>query len=271
VPDPVRAEFVNVGTIAGCDGTVDWSIRTLVDYRRARHLDSDNSLDIALTRLNELQSLFEAQLELDFTEFRPSRKYLNEHYQRSKGCIQFSRPLTILADSADEALEKVCDRFLVDTTRKTKEKIMDRRSLQRIVRLAYHKAGLKESVLEKACLESENYKGAIDFAVRNGKAAQLAQTWSFLIDPDTVVSNIKEWAWNLNDVRKAGGRLVLGEVDVLVKRDVPLEVVYARPETDRQAEAFIVLKKTCKALDAKLTPFDQVDELGEKARALLKP
>lgn len=130
-------------------------------------------------------------------------------------------------------------------------------------------ARLKTHVAERVKVETENFSGGYDFLVRNGKAVQLAQTWSFLVDPDQVVSKIKEWAWNLSDLRKSGGQVSWNEHEILVGANVPVEVLYVEPESKTQVAAFKELRKTCQMLNVHITRYQQVEEIGEKAVKLL--
>ncbi len=272
VPDPVRAEFVNIGAIAGCDGTLDWAMQTLSDYTRAKKLDADSgALSIALTSLTDLSELFSDQLDLEFVDFRPSREFLEKKARESRGCVQFSRPMPVIADSAQEALSIICPRFLVDTARVSRSKPQDRAFLQRQLRNAYARSGLtlKAHVAERVRVDTANFTGGYDFLVRNGKAVQLAQTWSFLVDPDQVVTKIKEWAWNLSDLRKSGGQVSWGDNEISVRPDVPVEVLYVEPDSKPQVAAFEELVKTCKLLDVGVTPHQQADAIGTKAVKLL--
>lgn len=182
-----------------------------------------------------LSDLFTDQLELEFVDFRPSREFLEKKARESRGCVQFSRPMPVIAESAEEALSIICPRFLVDTARTSRSRPQDRAYLQRRLRNVYIKSGLKAQVAERVRVDTANFSGGYDFLVKNGRAVQLAQTWSFLVDPDHVVTKVKEWAWNLSDLRKSGGQVFWGDNEISVRSDVPVEVLYVEPESKPQA------------------------------------
>src|SRR6266581_1745002 len=55
VPDPARGEFINLGILAGDDDAADWDLRLIQNLRRARAIDNEGALGIALSFLANLE------------------------------------------------------------------------------------------------------------------------------------------------------------------------------------------------------------------------
>lgn len=232
VPDPVRAEFVNIGAIAGSDDASDWALRLIENPSRAHKLDDAVVYPAVLGVVDRLRrdiELFEREVEAPSLRggSAVSEAWLHALHAQHRNIIQFSTPAPLIADSADDALDRVFNRLVVDPERSLRGP--NRRSAVAALRAAYKTVGLKRNadLYEGATLHSGPYEGRIDFAVANGKVVQLAQAWSLNVqDQGALVDQVRSFGWTMRALQADGGELVTREKTLSIPRDVGLSVVY---------------------------------------------
>jgi hypothetical protein len=118
VPDPGRGEFVNVGAIAGSEDASEWRLRQIGNPVRARRMDDRGSLEAVWAFLDRVghdmdaydrsqETLFESEVEL-------SEAWLEQLFVEHRNVVQLSPPAPLVADSAEEALERVFDQLILE-------------------------------------------------------------------------------------------------------------------------------------------------------------
>jgi Protein of unknown function (DUF3037) len=119
VPRVGAGEAVNFAVIAGSDQTGEWEIRPLRDTGRARRfagVPATAAAHMIVERLMDQRDRMAAEQGDLFSDPDQvvadalSEQYLAELATFRRSVVQFSAPLPILADTADEALEIICSR-----------------------------------------------------------------------------------------------------------------------------------------------------------------
>ena len=276
VPDPVRGEFVNIGALVGSEESSEWEVRQIENPIRARQMDDQKVLDAAWSFIDEvgrwidqyhasLESLFNAQVEL-------SESWMQQLYDEHRNIVQLSPPAPILAESTEEALERIFDLMVVDPSRRRfpyKKKhaalVAARRSYSR------HNVRKGQGLHERVVLLAEPHRECLDFAVTNGRVAQLAHTWSFQVpDQDKLAEQVKAWGWTLHEVRVSGGVVKIGEqARLTVPKDVDIEVVYVPPMSERGSPAWQEARSVFAELGVTALTLEDANKLGERAHELL--
>jgi hypothetical protein len=156
---------------------------------------------------------------------------LQEEHKRLRNLVQISKPMPIISENADSAMEQLFEAFVVDKERGTKT---DRRVATRLLKQAFHTRVPDELVHEKVQASVGRQREPVDFAVGNGRLVELAHGWSFMArEPQQVLANVKAWSWTIDQVRSKGGRVVLGNgEEYSVPDGVPIAVVYVPPNTE---------------------------------------
>ena len=277
VPDPARGEFVNVGAIVGSEESSEWEVRQIENPLRARAIDDRKSLDAVwsfLDRVGRDIDEFDRSMEMLFpvTSVELSERWLERLFVDHRNLVQLSQPIPMVAASADEALDRIFDQMVVDPAHRRYE-FQKKHVALAAVREAYRKHSVKKgtNLRERVALRTANHQTRFDFAVTNGKALQLTQTWSFQVpDQDTLAEQVKAWGWTIREVRDGGGELTLiGGEEFAVDPDVDLEVVYVPPTGQQEAPALVEAKNVFAKLDVVGRPVGDADAVGQRAHDLL--
>ena len=275
VPDPARGEFVNVGALVGCEDSSEWGIRQISNARRARALEPSVTLDVVWSFIEgigkdifayqeSLESLLEADIDLN-------EAWLESLYVEHRNTVQLSPPTPMLAESVDEALDKVFDLMILDPTRQSFGYRWKNTVLAE-ARRAYRAQSIRQpDLFERVELLTDHYNDRFDFAVTNGTTLQLVRAWSFQIgDLQQLSSQIKSWGWTVRATRDGGGTIRSRDGRTFdVQRDVDIEVVYVPPADDRSEAAFTEGKSVFDDLDVRSVPLKDVKSVAERARELL--
>jgi hypothetical protein len=276
VPDPARGEFVNVGAIAGSEESSEWQVRQVENPMRARAVDERKTLEAVWAFLDSIGyqiDEFDRGMEtlLD-TEVELSEAWLRELCSRHRNIVQLSPPTPILANSADEALDRVFEHMVVDPAQRTYG-FRKKHSALAAVRKAYRQHAVKKGVhlRERVPLRTLHHETRFDFAVTNGRALQLAQTWSFQVpDQDSLSEQIKAWGWTMREVRDEGGRVEVASGEELeVSRDVDLEVIYVPPAEGQNSPALDEARSIFSVLGVSSRPLGEAEQVGQRASELL--
>jgi hypothetical protein len=266
VPDPARGEFVNIGAIAGDDDSVDWGVRWIANYTRAKALDTLGFLPAAKAWSAELDAKV---AELD--DLTLQAEFLNVEWLQRLGAdmnniIQLSQPAPVAAASAEDALDVVFDRMLVDPAR-TSQRYRKKTQAQAATINAYRAHNVPDDAVKSHVLvASGSWSFDFDFAVHNGHAVQLVQCWSFeLPNQDELREKVKAWAWMAHEIRRSGGRLTVADVDV--PHNLDLGAVYIPPSQDSQA--FNEARSAFDELEVTAASFDDVSMIGQRAASAL--
>ena len=275
VPDPARGEFVNVGALVGCEESSEWGIGQISNARRARALGSSDSLDAVwsfIDRLggeidqyqDSLESLLEADIDL-------SEDWLECLYRDHRNIVQLSPPAPMVADSAEDALDRVFDLMILDPARQRYGNRWKNEVLA-ATRRAYRRHSITASdIHERVELSTKSYNDRFDFAVTNGTTLQLVRSWSFQISGWRQVSEqIKSWGWTVQSTRDDGGFITVRDGRSFdVQTDVDIEVIYVPPDADRSENVFEESKSVFDDLGVYSVPLNEVNGVARRARALL--
>lgn len=251
VPEPRTGEFINIGAIAGAFGEGDWSARAIGNYQRALKLCTTDQIAAVTEFIAEAcQQIEDAEGSL----IPLSDDWLDRISAERKNIIQLTAPQLAVADSADEVLDLVFARQLIDPAKTT------RRTIGKNNILAWVRRYLGEAINDALIVErplltvGEHVTTTIDFAIGSDHAVALTQAWSFQKEGvDDLSKDIKAWAYAMARLRQGEGARVAGADRTLtLKEDVSIEVAVAPPVTSRQREVFEEASDVFKELDANL-------------------
>jgi len=277
VPDPQTGEFVNLGAIAGDPATGDWSVRQIGNESRVRKLAGGVSLDAAhsfLTRvglqIDETRALMEdgaAVVPLDDS-------WLQSLYYDHRNVVQLSPPAPMVAEDAEQALDVLFSRQVIDPLLQPREKIITKWRVVSDLREAYRRAAIDARLIQP---KAELFVGshvhtALDFAIVADRALQLTQGWSFRrTQVEEVSVQVKAWGYAIGLLRdRQEARLVSADEQVSeIAPDVDLEVVVAQPKTVEQHRAYEEAEQVFKQLGASVRNLDEVDTVGRQAAELI--
>jgi hypothetical protein len=272
VPDPKRGEFVNVGAIVGSEESSEWEIRQIENPIRARALDESGTLDVVWAFTDQLGRQideYEASLE---TAQEPSEElsepWLQHVHEMHRNIVQLSPPIPMVAENASEALDRVFDLMLKDPARVTYRFAKKNRALA-AVRNAFREAGLEKNqhLFERGIVQTEQHRERVDFAVVNGRALQLTQTWSFQIPgQETLAEQVKSWGWTMRRVKEQGGELLVSSREPFtVDQDVDVEVVYVPPLPETPAPALAEALSVFATVNARVVTDTEASLVAESA------
>lgn len=276
VPDSARGEFINVGAIAGSEESSDWAVRQIGNPVRARALDDSNSLDAVwafIDRLGKEIDQYQSSLE---SLFGPQRS-LNEEWiallhRDHRNIVQLTYPTPMIAESAEEALDKVFDLMIVDPSQR-RYRFRKKNEVIAALRRAYraHEIGHDSEMCEGVRLSTQHYQVRFDFAITNGEAVQLTHAWSFQVpNQDALAEQVKSWGWTVQDTQSSGGMIITQDGKRFgVSNDVDVEVVYILPENSQEAPALAEATSVFESLGVNQVPLEKVGQVAERAAALL--
>lgn len=120
-------------------------------------------------------------------------------------------------------------------------------------------------------LQTTHHRQRLDFAVTNGQALQLTNTWSFQVpDQEQLAEQVKAWAWTIRDIQRGGGTVTLGDEPRFdIAQDVDVAVVYVPPGADQDAPAMGDALNVFEALKVRHAPVADADFVGQRAQALV--
>lgn len=276
VPDPRTGEFVNVGAIAGNPATGDWSVRQLSSENRVRKLAGPTALQAVhgfLARvgvqIDSLQAgMFEGAAE------PLSESWLQDLYHDHRNVVQLSVPTPIVAEDAEQALEILFSRQIIDPVSQAREGSLTKHRALHDLRRAYQRAAIDPHLVRQRVElhVGDRVHTSMDFAIANGTTLQLTQGWSFQgAQIGAVGEQVKAWAYALKCLRDGLESRVVGVDDWIssVAHDVDLEVVVIRPRTLEQRSVYDEAEQVFTQLDATMHDLGDVDAVGRTAAELV--
>lgn len=277
VPDPVRGEFVNVGAIAGSDESSEWEIRQVDNPARARRLDERGSLPAVWSFIDRLGREVDAHEEAIEKpkigeEMLLTEEWLQATYERYRNIVQLSPPSPIIAETAADALDEVFAQLIVDPEFHRGGENTKHPALA-AVRRAYRQVGLEKGhgFYERVVLHAGEHRERLDFAVANGQAVQLTQTWSFRVaDQDALAESVRAWGWTVRAVKDRGGTIDIPERQIDVPGDVDVAVVVVPPREGERTDAIDDAKAVFEKLEARTIDVDHADDVAAAASELLR-
>lgn len=261
LPDPVRGEFVNIGVIVGRDGA-DWSIRSIESFDRASRLGGD--LSTARTWVRSLRSTIvqvNRDCHLDIATVGASEDWIVRLRGFHNNCVQISDALPVVADSADEAMDLLFDRLIVEP-RPQSRSTSHGRAVARLREAYQARFGSGVDLLNKVCVRSGRQTMDFDFALSDGSIQQLSKVWAFdLKDPSLQVDKVQAWGFRVEELRSSGGHLSIREQTLEVDSGVPVRVLYVPPRTANGNESLAVARDAWDRIEAQAFSVDDVERL----------
>jgi hypothetical protein len=270
VPDPARAESVNLGLLAGDEETGDWDLRVVSNFRRARAIDTAGALPGALAFIARLEEYVD-DVSLDgVTTFTTDA--LNHLSIEMRNTIQLTSPSPVVAKSAEDAIDGLFDELLVDPAGR-RFRFAKKNEAVGSTRRAYRQAHLStDAVAEKVVVHAGPYEQTFDFVVHNGDVVQLVQCWSFqLPNQDDLAQQVKAWAWAVREIRESKDSATAGE-DLSVRdgADVDVAAVVIEPRSDDPRAAWDEAVAAFEEVRARAVPPDDADQIANVAAGLLQ-
>jgi hypothetical protein len=276
VPDPARGEFVNVGAVVGSDESSEWEVRQVENPVRARALDDRSALDAVWAFIdsvgNQIDEFEQGSASLFGPSIELSEDWLERLYRDHQNIVQLSAPTPMVADSADEALERIFDLLVLDPAQR-KYRFRKKHAALAALRAAYSTHAIQKGrdLRERVVLETPHHRERFDFAVTNGRALQLTHTWSFQVpDQDALSEQIKAWGWTVGDARSNGGQIAAPDGSIFsVETDIDIEVVFVPPASGQEAPALAEAQNVFASLDVTAVALDDADAVADRADRLL--
>jgi hypothetical protein len=238
VPEPWTGEFINVGAIAGSADEGDWATRQIGNLQRASKLCAAEQLGAVVSFIAQ------AARQIDDAEdslYPLPDAWLDDIASERRNVVQLSEPRLAVGTSANDVLDRVFARQLIDPAKVSREFISKTRLLARI------KRQIRDEIPEELFVERPvltvgggHVTAQIDCAFGTNRAVQLTQAWSFQKETvDDLARDVKAWGYALTRLRDGGDSRLEGVgKSLIVGPDVPIEVMYAAPTTARQREVF---------------------------------
>jgi hypothetical protein len=270
VPDPARAESVNLGLLAGDDETGDWDLRVVSNFRRARAIDTAGALPGALAFIARLEDYVD---DLSFDGVATfTADGLNRLSIEMRNTVQLTLPAPVVAKSAEDAIDGLFDELLVDPAA-LRFRFAKKNEAVASTRRAYRQAQLPtDAVAEKVVVHAGPYEQTFDFVVHNGEVVQLVQCWSFqLPNQDDLAQQVKAWAWAVREIRDSKDSATAG--DDLTVRDgggVDVAAVVIEPRSDDPRTAWDEAVAAFEEVRARAVPPDDADEVAQVAAVRLR-
>jgi hypothetical protein len=211
---------------------------------------------------------------LEYSADLLSESWLQDLYHDHRNVVQLSAPTPIVADNAEQALEILFSRQIIDPVSQTREGTLTKHRVLHDLRRAYQRAELDPRVVRPGVelLVGDRVHTSLDFAIANGTTVQLTQGWSFQGTLISAVSEqVKAWAYALKCLRDGEDSRVAGVDDWIsnVASDVDLEVVVIQPNTSEQELVYEEAQQVFTQLDASVHDLEDVDAVSQRAAELI--
>jgi DUF3037 family protein len=268
-PRPGRGEALNVGLVV-IDPVEQIGRVELVDDRQRLRLITDRPLvDATFEYLADWKRKVEGE-NAPFSSYG-AEEWLLRQADSTNNLLDFSTPAPILAREIDDAVSVLAKEFL-PTPRPVHRRPVTRRQVITALRDAYSFHGLERGLnfVERPLIRSKTYGEVMDFAVRNGKAVQLAQSWNFRQrSVGALTEAVKAWAWTVQEIREKGGSGSWGNESFAVPKNVDVEAIYIEPDDSAGGDALAEALHAFREVKAKASPVDRVAPAAQRAvRAL---
>lgn len=276
VPDPARGEFVNVGAVVGSEDSSEWQLRQIENPVRARAIDNLSLLDGVWSFMDrvgvEIDRFEEGTESLFGPDTALTEQWLETLYRDHQNIVQLSPPTPMAAESADEAMDAVFELMVLDPASR-RYRFQKKHVALAAVRKAYADRSIRKGIAlrERVQLRTNHHGERIDFAVTNGRALQLTQTFSFQVpDQEALTEQVKAWGWTIRDARDGGGRIATPDDRTFeVNGDVDVEVVYVPPQPNLAAPAMEEALDVFHTLNISAHPLSEAELVATRANELL--
>lgn len=236
VPSPAAGERVNLGLLVGSETRADWRLEIIQSTSRAAKLDNEGVLPGVFSQLQRLRMDLESFVDPDLFQqlddtFEPSQLWLDELTREHRNVLQFTASRTVLADSADAAIELLRPHFLFEPQYPT------RVGMSRGMVRAQSVAALKsvgfapEHLSQRSNLKAGRSQSSIDIVLHNGKTQTIQQNFSFqLTNPRDAIDDVRSWAWTIRMLRDSGGVCSTPQGTFTTPADTDVAAIYAPVE-----------------------------------------
>lgn len=239
-PNPSTGECVNLGVLAGNVSSGEWGLRLLNDQKRVARFAGAQALGASLGVVAQLAEQLSSNSDALDEGGEPTigPDWLSGLAADYNNLIQFSEPASVMAESLDEALNRVFHfRLEEPLARESRIDWLSRNSLK-----AAQREALSDLPAELVHEGAELFVGAsvssrMDFAVANGHALLLSHGWSFLVgDVEKVGTKVKAWAYAVERLRNSEpARLMVPNQETsAIEPDVRLAVLVSDASTSAQ-------------------------------------
>jgi hypothetical protein len=274
VPDPGRAEFINIGAVAGDEHGGDWTLRLVSNLGRARAIDDRGALGTALSFLGDVEARIAAVDTLPgIGPERMSRQLLAGWTHDMQNVLQFTPPTPVVASSADDALDLIFEELVLDPATRRFRFEKKHRSVAATAN-SYRAARIpEEAVSQRVQVTAGKFHDTFDFAVHNGSVAQLVRCWSFQLPAqDQLAEEVKAWGWVVEQLRSHGGEAFAAGRRIGVRRGDPtdLAVVYIPPAYGQDSPAYDEAREVWRLLNVTAVIPEQADVVAHEAARRLQ-
>ncbi|MFV0435676.1 MAG: DUF3037 domain-containing protein [Leucobacter sp.] len=238
VPNIARGEFTNIGILCGRDGS-DWAVR--FDTRAVRNR---GRLGTDLHELGPWVSWLKRRIErhgsVEFDGEPVSSGWVGHLRTRQANSVQFSEPNAIDVPSAAEGVALLFP-HLVERETVKRQRALSRTSMRAEVRETLQfefdlALGRDLFVQPKASIGKQ--RSTFDFMRRDHQTDGLLNVWAFnTADVELLEQQVQASNYFLTRLRDGGADMRLGaERTVTVDSDVPVNVIYDPPTSQREAQ-----------------------------------
>ena len=203
---------------------------------------------------------------------RLTERWLEDLAYSHRNLVQLTLPAPVVASSLYEAVEMVRSTVLCDL-RAAPISTMTKRHVSSALKREFARHNVKGKALqEHVSLMTSAFSEQFDFAITNGRALQLTQTWSFQTDDQLrILQQVKGWGWTVENVQQHGATIVTKSGLALnVNKGIPIAVVYAPPLEDQSTDAFEESKEVFEELRIRHATISSITEIAEHASRLLQ-
>lgn len=269
VPDVARGEFANVGVVA----------RSVPDQTTSIEIRFPNSHARAIAPAEMVRGF--GKYIRDFCKYvddpnRPPGTPLDpddpfaDLRQTDFSALQLTEAFPIVAESPKQAAELMAGVLVSDYDKSKRQKPrFTRTQALKSARQSYKHSGLvrNKDYFETIDVDSPHFYRRFDFGVANGQIVQLAQAWSFAIkNPNSLKEHILSWAFAVEELRDQGAETQIDGRLMTINKDVDVDVLYKRPDTEEGENALSEVEYACKEIGAVMIPVSEAHRLGQRAK-----
>ncbi len=274
-PAPSTGECLNLGALVGNPTSGEWAVRLLKDQRRVARFAGAGALSACLAVVAELnETLAENDDALESgADSTLGPDWLGGLVADHNNLIRFSTPSSVMADTLDEAVDRVF-RFRISEPQRREAteawltrntlKAVQRDSLSRVAQAMVHEGA--------ELFVGANVSSRLDFAVGNGSGLLLTHGWSFLVGGVAEVgTQVKAWAYALERLRsREEARLMWADgATAAVADDIRLAVIVSDAQTPEQRTVREESLQVLREIRAHVVPYGEESQITEMAAELI--
>ncbi len=150
VPNPRTGEFVNYGAIVGDPDTGDWSVRQVSSERHVQKLAHRATRNAVHNFLSAISEQIEEDRDTAETagESKLSETWLRSLHHDHRNVVQLTSPVPVIAENAEEALDFLFKRMIIDPVSEPRNQMTKTRVLAGL-RDSYRNASVDQRLLHR--------------------------------------------------------------------------------------------------------------------------